>query len=293
MNSLIFDIQRFCVYDGPGIRTTVFFKGCNMRCKWCHNPESFSPAPDVMYYAEKCTACTACACCPQGAHRFENGVHVFEREKCTACGRCAAVCLSGALEISGKAMTADEIMKIVCKDEKYYRSSGGGVTFSGGEASIHEKPLAELLEKCREKGYHTALETNGVINAETLQKLIPLVDLFLLDVKHTNTDAHRMWTGAPLENVLKTLRALNDKNAKVIMRCPIIPGVNDTNEHFYALRSLIAQFPCISHAEVMAYHDIGKGKWQALGKAYALSDLPTVSGETKRHWEQLLGCETT
>ena len=285
MKSLIFDIQRFCVYDGPGIRTTVFFKGCNMHCAWCHNPESFSAAAELLFRAEKCTACGACAVCPEGAHTFENGVHTFHRERCVACGKCASLCPNGALELSGRKMTAENVMLVIDKDAKYYKSSGGGVTFSGGEASLHFELLTELLESCRERGYHTALETNGLIPPERLQRLLPLVGLFLFDCKHTDPEQHKRWTGAPLEPVLETLAALDRAGANVVLRCPIIPGVNDTDAHFAAIRALKKQYSCIQKAEIMAYHDIGKSKWDALGAPYTLAALKTVSPEQKRLWE--------
>ena len=285
MKSLIFDIQRFCVYDGPGIRTTVFFKGCNMRCAWCHNPENFSAAPELLFRAEKCTACGACAVCPQGAHSFADGAHTFHRERCTACGACAGRCPNGALELSGREMTADEVMKVIDRDAKYYKSSGGGVTFSGGEASMHFELLVQLLTACRAHGYHTALETNGLIPPERLNALLPLVDLFLFDCKHTDPAQHLRWTDAPLQPVLDTLAALDRANANVVLRCPVIPGVNDTDAHFAAIRALKRQHPCIQSAEIMAYHDIGKSKWDALGAPYALSALKTVSPEQKRLWE--------
>lgn len=285
MKSLIFDIQRFCVYDGPGIRTTVFFKGCNMHCAWCHNPESFSVKAELLFRAEKCTSCGACAVCPSGAHIFENGTHIFNRALCTACGLCAKECPNTALELSGREMTADEVMKVIDKDAKYYKSSGGGVTFSGGEASMQFGLLKTLLERCREKGYHTALETNGLIPQERLRVLIPLVDLFLFDCKHTDSAAHERWTGAPLQPVLDTLEALNKAGAEVILRCPVIPGVNDTDAHFAAIRELKKRYGCIRQAEIMAYHDIGKTKWEALGAAYTLAELKTVLPEQKRLWE--------
>ena len=171
MNSLIFDIQRFCVYDGPGIRTTVFFKGCNMRCAWCHNPESYSLEPELLYRADKCTACGACAAaCPNGAHAVTDGVHTFLREKCTACGACAAVCPNTAVELSGKVMTVDEVMKVIDKDAKYYKSSKGGVTFSGGEASLHFGLLKEIMERCKEK-----IETNAAAK-EMFRSVINLAE---------------------------------------------------------------------------------------------------------------------
>lgn len=291
MKSLIFDIQRFCVYDGPGIRTTVFFKGCNMHCAWCHNPESFSVQPELLFRAEKCTACGACGVCPAGAHAFENGVHYFDRALCTACGACAAACPNAALELSGKEMTADDVMRVIDRDAKYYKSSGGGVTFSGGEASVHFELLTEIMRRCREKGYHTALETNGLIPPARLPQLAALTDLFLFDCKHTDPEEHLRWTGAPLAPVLDTLSALNTLHAKVILRCPVIPGVNDTDAHFAAIRVLREKYACIENAEVMSYHDIGKSKWEALGMDYSLAELKTVPPDVKKQWEEKLALQ--
>lgn len=257
MRDLIFDIQRFCVYDGPGIRTTVFFKGCNMHCAWCHNPESFSTDAELL----------------------------FRHEKCTSCGACTAVCPNDVLELSGREMTVEAVMKQIDKDAKYYRSSKGGVTFSGGEASLHFELLKKLLTACREKGYHTALETNGLISAAHLKELIPLTDLFLFDFKHSDPDALKKWAGAPLAPILESLAALEDAHAHVWLRCPVIPGVNDTDAHFEAICALKHQYTCIEKAEIMAYHDIGKTKWDALGIPYSLAALKTVSPEQKHIWE--------
>ena len=183
-------------------------------------------------------------------------------------------------------------MAELCKDSKYYASSGGGVTLSGGEASLWFDFVCRLLAACRAQGFHTALETNGLIPPERLGALIPLVDLFLFDCKHTDPEAHSRWTGAPLEPVLASLDALDQAGASVILRCPIIPGVNDTEAHFAALRELKASHACIQRAEVMAYHDIGKGKWQALGQPYALAELKTVPPDQKRRWQQLVDGES-
>lgn len=292
-NALIFDIQRFCVYDGPGIRSTVFFKGCNMRCAWCHNPESFSDQPELLFRREKCTLCGACTVCPNGAQQVQGSQRHFLRENCTACGQCAARCPNGALELSGQEMTVEQVMEVLRKDAKYYASSGGGVTLSGGEASLWFDFVCRLLSACREEGFHTALETNGLIPPQRLQALIPLTGLFLFDCKHTDPQQHRRWTGAPLEPVLETLNALDAAGAQVILRCPIIPGVNDTHAHFDALRALRGRHPCIRQAEVMAYHDIGKSKWEALGKPYSLEELKTVPPDQKRRWQAQLDSEGT
>ena len=286
MRDLIFDIQRFCVYDGPGIRTTVFFKGCNMHCAWCHNPESFSTDAELLFRHEKCTPCGACtAVCPNGAHEIKaDGTHVFDRAKCAACGKCAEVCPNDVLELSGREMTVEAVMKQIDKDAKYYRSSKGGVTFSGGEASLHFELLKKLLTACREKGYHTALETNGLISAAHLKELIPLTDLFLFDFKHSDPDALKKWASAPLAPILESLAALEACACVVAL-----PGHSGRERHGRALCEAICalkhQYTCIEKAEIMAYHDIGKTKWDALGIPYSLAALKTVSPEQKHIWE--------
>lgn len=287
---VIFDIQRFCVYDGPGIRTTVFLKGCNMRCKWCHNPESFRTEPELMYHVDKCTACRGCEVCPEGVHRFsETGEHQIDRARCTACGACAKVCPKGALEISGRYAAAGEIMEVVEKDEKYYQASGGGVTFSGGEASMQPDFLLALMEACKKRGYHVALETNGLIRKDFLDRFINAVDLFLFDYKLTDSAAHKEWTGVPNEAILERLDQIDKKGGKVSLRCPVIPGVNDNAEHFEKIRQMKERYTCIADTEIMSYHDVGKAKWASVGLDYSLSGIKTVAPEEKKHWEELSG----
>lgn len=289
-DGIVFDIQRFCVHDGPGIRTTVFLKGCNMRCKWCHNPESFRVEPELMYYADKCTACGGCKVCPQDVHQFDrNGVHKILRESCTACGLCAEVCLQKALEVFGKRMTVEEVMETIRKDEKYYRSSCGGVTFSGGEATVQFLFLLELLAACRQEGYHVALETNGLVNREQLEQLIPMVDLFLFDYKLTDAGDHRRWTAVANEPILENLAFINQKKVETLLRCPIIPTVNDNAAHFAAIKQMQQRYPCITQVEIMPYHDIGKSKWNAIDMEYALHGIETVTGKQKKKWEELIG----
>ncbi len=212
-----------------------------------------------------------------------DGTHVFDRAKCAACGECSEVYPNDVLELSGREMTVEAVMKQIDKDAKYYRSSKGGVTFSGGEASLHFELLKKLLTACREKGYHTALETNGLISAAHLKELIPLTDLFLFDFKHSDSDALKKWAGAPLAPILESLAALEDAHAHVWLRCPVIPGVNDTDAHFEAICALKHQYTCIEKAEIMAYHDIGKTKWDALGIPYSLAALKTVLPEQKTY----------
>lgn len=284
---IVFDIQKFCVYDGPGIRTSVFLKGCMMRCPWCHNPESLKKEPELSCDFSKCVSCGACsAVCPTGAHSFgENGEHRVDFSRCIACGRCVEQCPTGCLKIFGREMTAREVIDEVVKDKKYYQSSGGGVTFTGGEPTFQFEFLEELLALAREEELHVCLETNGVISPERLERLVPSVDLFLLDYKATGPD-HKRLTGIEETSVLETLKTLNRKGKPVILRCPIIQGINDGEAHFEAIRQLRREFSCIQSAEIMAYHSSGLHKWKALGQAYSLEQLESATPEMKAAWEK-------
>lgn len=285
MKGIVMDIQKFCLQDGPGIRTTVFLKGCNMKCQWCHNPESMELNPVLMYVKDKCIGCGKCgSVCPEGVHSFLEGEHGVIRQKCTGCGKCAAVCPAQALAVNGREMEASQVLEEIRKDEKYYASSGGGVTFSGGEATLQFDFLLELLKGCREMGYATALETNGLVSEKRMRVLFEYTDLFLLDYKVTGPE-HEKWTGVPGGSVLHTLSLLEELGGHVILRCPLIPGVNDTEEHFIAINTLQKKFHCIEGTEIMAYHDTGKGKWEECGKQYSLSHIKTVSVEQKKQWE--------
>lgn len=286
MNGMIMDIQKFCLQDGPGIRTTVFFKGCNMQCKWCHNPESMEGKPVLMYQEEKCVRCGKCReVCPKGVHLVDGQMHEIDRSKCEGCNACVKECPVQALSMNGYQASAEQVFAEICKDEKYYVSSGGGVTFSGGEATLQFDFLKELLSLCREKKYHTAVETNGLVSKAHLEELIELTDLFLFDYKVTGEEAHEKWTGVPGKPVLESLALIEKKGGKVVLRCPIIPGVNDTQMHFAAIRKLKEMYSCIEHVEIMAYHDTGKGKWKECGKEYELAHIKTVSAKQKQIWE--------
>lgn len=281
MDGIIMEIQRFCLQDGPGIRTTVFLKGCNMKCKWCHNPESMEMAPVLMYREAACIGCGRCiAVCPNGVHELGSEGHKIDRSKCTGCGKCVESCQAEALSVNGYRIDSGQVMEEICKDEKYYKSSGGGVTFSGGEATLQADFLLELLLKCKEKGYHTAVETNGLFSDDVLGKLLPLVDLFLLDYKITGRE-HIDWTGVPGEKVLYNLQEIQKAGGKVVLRCPIIPGINDTELHFAAVRELKSRYSCVDHVEIMAYHATGKDKWKECGKDYTLGHIQTVLPEQK------------
>lgn len=291
MDGIVMNIQKFCLQDGPGIRTTVFLKGCNMRCKWCHNPESLEAGPELLFYEEKCVSCGACReVCPRGVHRFREKdgglLHTLDRAQCIACNACVSVCLKDALEVAGRRMDENEVMEEIRKDSKYYAGSGGGVTFSGGESTFQTDFLLSLLKACKKEGIHTALETNGLMTEETLRRALPLTDLFLYDYKATGEEEYRKWTGASGQIPLKNLGRIQEAGGIVWLRCPVIPGINDVPAHFESIRQLQKKYSCIVKAEIMAYHDTGKGKWKECGRQYELADVKTVSEEQKKEWQR-------
>ena len=265
----IFNIQRFSVDDGPGIRTTVFFKGCPLACIWCHNPESNSREPELMYVNTKCIACGACAAvCPGGVHVLDaesSPVHMLKRENCTVCGACAAACPTKALEVCGKWVDIDEILREVLSDKIFYETSGGGMTVSGGEPLYQPEAVTALCRAAKEAGLHVAMETCGFASAETLSAVLPYVDLFLFDYK-AEEDDHERLTGVPLAQILRSLELLDDARADVILRCPVIPGCNDTQPHFDSIVSLAARFPSVKEVHLEPYHPLGISKCEQLGK---------------------------
>lgn len=287
----VFQIQRFSLDDGPGIRTTVFLKGCPLRCRWCHNPEAFSPRPQLSWHSEQCTQCGACAAvCPQGVHVLADGVHTVRYERCTGCGRCAAGCPAQALEVVGFSAAAQAVIREAARDKAYYEHSGGGVTFSGGEPTGQPEFLQELLILAKKEGLHVCLDTCGQAPWALYEALLPRVDLFLYDYKAADPAVHRQYTGVDNTLILENLRRLSAAGARILLRCPIIPGINDNEAHFAAIRRLKDELPGIVGAQVMPYHNIGAGKWRALGLSYTLADLPCAGEEDRARWQARLDC---
>lgn len=260
----IFDIQRFSLHDGPGVRTTVFMKGCPLRCVWCHNPEGLSPRPQIRYDSEKCMGCMECVsvCVCHKAEEY----HVFYRDGCTNCGRCAEVCPTGALETVGREMTVGEVMEKVLADRKYY-TDGGGMTLSGGEPTAQAEFARSLLAEAKKAGIGTAIETCGFAENDVFMSVASLCDLLLFDIKLTDEAEHVKYTGVSNEKILENLRTAGDAGIPVILRCPIIPGINDTKEHLDGIAELLNKAKSVFEIHIEPYHTLGLSKTASLGMA--------------------------
>lgn len=288
MTGIVFDIQRFALHDGPGIRTTVFLKGCPLRCLWCHNPESQAFAPQVAFDAERCTTCELAArASTHGIESLDLRPDTAEFAPGATTGTFAEACPHGALTAIGRAMTVGEVVDEVLRDEAYYRRSGGGLTLSGGEPLAQPAFALALLQAAKAQGVHTCLDTSGAVAPERIAAAAEVTDLFLYDYKATDPDEHRRLTGVSNRLVLDNLDALYRQGARIVLRCPLVPGVNDTAEHLAGIAALGARYPRLEGVEIMPYHDLGRDKAARVGQAYALPGVPSADEPTKEAW---LGC---
>jgi len=267
--SLIFDIKRYAINDGPGIRVVVFFKGCNLHCAWCHNPESISHIAEKMYAPAKCIKCGTCVeICQENAISLTPEGIVTDTERCKLCGKCAEVCPTKAIEMSGKSMTVTEIMNIIEKERIFFDQSGGGVTFSGGEPLVHTKMLIELLDECGKRGIHRAVDTAGNVSTETILEVAKRTDLFLYDLKMMDSGLHKKWVNAGNEKILHNLTALSKANSNIIIRIPLIGAVNDTAENIELTAKFIAELEGVKkEVHLLPYHKIAQNKYSKLGKS--------------------------
>jgi len=262
MDGIIFDIAHGSFVDGPGIRTTVFFKGCNLRCAWCHNPESQSFETQLLFYKNKCTGCGKCVeVCPHSL------------KECTLCGKCELYCHADARKICGMRCTTEEIMKDVEKDISFYEASGGGVTFSGGECMLQMDFLLDLLKASKEKGIHTAVDTAGNVSWERFERILPYTDLFLFDMKCFSEDIHIRYVGASNKLILENLQHLTGKK-EILVRIPVIPSVNANREELEKM-AIFLKTAGIKQVELLPYHRMGEHKYEALGLSYQKFEIPT------------------
>ena len=254
--------------DGDGIRTTVFFKGCPLECKWCHNPESQSISNELGYDINNCVNCFKCVSrCSNKSHKIIDGKHVYDKTLCSACFECVDISCS-ALNLYGKEVTADEVLLEVLKDKDYYDASGGGITLSGGEPFYQAEFCEELLKLAKQHGLNTCVETCGYVATNVLEKTLDYVDTYLFDFKESNPKKHEEFTGKDNELIIKNLRFLDGKNKKIVLRCPIIPNYNDREEHFKAIGELCQSLTNLAEVVVEPYHDLGEQKYARLGKNY-------------------------
>jgi pyruvate formate lyase activating enzyme len=280
VTGLIFDIKRFSVHDGPGIRTTVFFKGCPLRCAWCHNPESQDPKPERVYWEQRCIRCLACiAACNQGAIQSNGNQIITDAEKCTLCGECVELCYTEARQILGHEMTAVQLWSEIERDVAFYDQSNGGVTFSGGEPLMQPEFLLALLRGCQERGVHTALDTCGFARWETLDRIRAYVDLFLFDLKLLDEGRHKKLTGVSNARILENLRRLVRAEHNIVLRVPVIPGVNDDVENIRAIGSFASALQSLDRIDVLPYHSSATSKYERLDRKYSLSGLYPPSEE--------------
>lgn len=269
----IFDIQRFCLNDGPGIRTVVFLKGCPLSCKWCCNPESQSYKPEIMFSAEKCIGCGICKdACRQAAISLNNNAPEIDRNKCVACGRCSEVCPSNALQLSGLKYSVKELVGELLKDKLYFEVSGGGVTISGGEPLAQPAFLAELLIELKQHGIHTTIETSGFANWDVFERIIDYTDLFFFDIKHMNQHDHKIATGVDNKRILKNFESLAQTEKSLIVRVPLIPEYNVGKKDMQNLIKYVNDHGVLN-IELLPYHLLGQKKYSSLGREYKVTNL--------------------
>lgn len=267
----IVSFKRMAVHDGPGLRTTVFLKGCPLQCRWCHNPECISAFAEAAYIEKKCLNCGECAsACP--ASRMTDGQHVFNRSLCTACGQCADFCLGDALMFYGKEMTPEECLSVLLEDRDFYSETGGGVTISGGEPLMQPEFTADLLRLLKENGIHTAVDTCGFTSRSAIDAVLPYADLFLYDVKAASEETHLRLTGQSNRPILENLRYIREKGKPVEIRIPLIPGMNDTE--IPGIASILKEIPGIVLIRVLPYHPFAASKYASLGKMYDMPETP-------------------
>ncbi len=279
MHARVLQIERLCVHDGPGIRTTVYLKGCSLQCRWCHNPESISPKPEIGLRASRCIGCGACAeVCPTRAHVFADGAHTLDRRLCTACGKCVEACLPGALEYYGREMSAEDVAAAVLADRTFYAESGGGCTLSGGEPLLQADFCAGVFSLLKGEGIHCAVDTSGAVPWGNFETALPYTDMFLYDIKHVDSSIHMAHTGGSTQATLRNLQRLSECNVPIEVRIPLIPGFNADVESIFAIGGFLCGLRNITGVRLLPYH-LARQKYEVVGRPDSMPDvLPPDAG---------------
>ncbi len=283
VSGTIFSIQKYSIHDGPGIRTTVFLKGCDLRCWWCHNPESFNKKKEIIFWENKCIGCRDCEkICELEAIEFKDEGFYRNKKKCNLCGKCADTCPSEALEHIGREMTITEVIKEIEKDKVFYEESGGGVTFSGGEPLLQIDFLDNVITSLKEKGTHVVIDTSGYVPWENFERIRDKVDLFLYDIKHMDNEYHKRFTGVSNNRILSNLKRLSLIGSNIWVRVPIIPGINDDDLNILSICEYLLTIN-LRDVYLLPYHNIANHKYEKLGISYKLLDImPPKDEDIKR-----------
>lgn len=280
---LVFSIDRFVCEDGPGIRTTVFLKGCPLRCIWCHSPESISAAPQLLFHSNRCIGCGACVeACPRDAQIVSPADRRVLWESCDNCSDCVAACPSAALEMAGEWLSVEQVMAAVERDLVYYRNSAGGVTFCGGEPTMQHEFLLACLEACKDLGIHTALDTCGQVKWSVLEEMLPYVSLFLYDIKHMDSARHKEFTGVGNELILENLVRIGERGKPIWVRIPLIPGYNDSEDNLRGVAEFVGPLQTVEKISLLPYNVVTGAKYRSIGKKYRLEQVvPYAKDEEK------------
>ncbi|MBQ7347542.1 MAG: glycyl-radical enzyme activating protein [Clostridia bacterium] len=289
LTATVSDITRCSLHDGPGIRTVIYFKGCGLRCKWCHNPETLQKNKQLVHYASKCIGCGRCVTLCPVHHVVQDGKLHLVREGCTACGRCSQLCPTGALKLIGEEKSIDELLEVIVKDKHFYDKSGGGVTFSGGECLLQPDFIAQLAKKCKQEGIHTAVESAFFVPWESVEKILPYIDLFFADLKIPDPEKHRTYTGQNNTRILENITRLTQTQKNVIIRIPVIPTVNDSDTDLEQFTEILNSLDKTAlRVELLKYNHLSESKYQILEQPYTkFFDAPQTDEFMRSYCEYL------